>query len=78
MTYHQTVDFWFNCLQYVGLYPGRPKKWVFIIMLSGGVSFLTLAFADFVFNSEPSYTHAVESIVMFTHVRCLNLTPTQL
>lgn len=68
MMYQQTVNFWFQSLQYVGLNPEKPKKWVFTVMVAGGTILYALTFAEFFFSPDPNYIHTVESIVIFCHV----------
>lgn len=46
---------------------------MFFIIMSAGNSIFGLALVDFFFNPDASYMDAMESIVMFTHVRYVNL-----
>lgn len=68
--YHQTINFWFTLLRCIGMSPDRPKNYfTFIFIVTLGNIIFGLVLADFFYNPDASYMDAIESIVLFSHVR---------
>lgn len=67
MSYNKSLDFWFKCLNYVGMDPTKPKKYFGFLFIELSASFVALlALLDFFI--QPDETDAFATLSVFVQV----------
>lgn len=65
MSYNQTVDYWFSCLNYVGMNPTKPKNYYGVIIITTSATLLAiLALLDMLVNPDEKDAFVTLSVLV--------------